>query len=35
MPSRERCEWNESAVLVQGKSHPRADMKAPKPGVGS
>ena len=35
MPSRERCEWNASAVGVQGKSHLRADMKAPKPVAGS
>lgn len=35
MPSRERCEWNESAAAMQGKSDMRADIKAPKPGAGS
>lgn len=35
MPSRERCEWNESAGAVQGKSRPRADTRAPEPVAGS
>lgn len=34
-PSRERCEWNENAVAMQGGLHSRADVKAAKPITGS